>query len=127
MGELKTILSKDKRKTDRVPGSLNIYCSLPSSESAWQGPLFMQDLSGNGLRFLSPSLIRKRSRINLKIELPGLKKPIICKGEVSWTKKYASKNAYQIGAKFNKMAYEDRQQFVRFIFQELLKQNPNLK
>jgi hypothetical protein len=126
MGELQNIVSQDKRRSDRIPVSLNIYFSLPSSASAWQGPLFMQDLSGHGLRFLSPRLIRKSSRLNLKIELPGLKSPIICKGEVSWTKKDISKNAYHIGARFDKMATEDRQQFVRFIFQELLKRHPEL-
>ncbi len=127
MGELKKIVSKDKRKSDRVPVSLNIFYSPVSFVgSSWKGPVVIQDLSGNGLRFLSPSLIRKKTRLNIKIVLPGSNDPVICKSEVSWTKRDAAEQAYQIGVKFNKMEDDQRRRFVGFMFQELLRQNPDL-
>ena len=123
LNRIKKIISKDKRKGERLHPKITAYYSRPE-ENKWLGPVILRDISGGGLKFNSSRRIKKDTELNLKIELPGDPKPILVKGRISWSKKAskpgASKIAYHTGLQFCKMDYKSRQKFVTFICTNIL-------
>ena len=123
---IKMLLSKDKRKTERLLLSLDIYYS--SENTDWIGPVAVTNISGGGLQFTNDQRIKNQTKLNFKIHLPNEAKPIKVTGEVSWCKNITSKNdknktdqqLYTISVKFQKIAAGDKQRFINFICENIL-------
>jgi len=126
LAKVKSILSKDKRRTERLSLPITIFYTLyPHSE--WTGPIPVEEIGGGGLKFKSKIRIKKNTEINLRIDIPH-QPPINVRGEVVWCKKISSlttKQAklsplYTIGIRFYKMKYSDRQRFITYISEKIL-------
>lgn len=122
--QIKKILSQEKRKQNRLSLPIEIFYAVNSNKN-WSGPLDLYDISGGGIKFFSSQVIEKTALVSLKIKLPNYSKEIITTGQVIWSKnnsKQQEKNIppYAIGIKFNKMALEDRKQFIMFISENII-------
>ncbi len=126
--DIKSLLAKDKRKSDRIFIPLKIFYHLPSSRK-WEGPIAIDDISGGGLRFKSTKKLLKGKELTFKINLPGNKTPLTFKGAVIWCKLLhplrllkdePKQKKYLVGIKFKKMSHADRQKYVKYICGELL-------
>jgi len=127
----KIFIAEDKRKAERL--SLPIKFSfalhelpLDVSSPEWIQPFRVDDVGGNGLRFISINKIERNTSISLKIILPDNSKPIIFTGESVWCQAISDANCstkiYAIGVKFHKMNHEDRKRFVGYISDQILLQ-----
>lgn len=126
--DIKLVLSKDKRKSDRLLLPLQISYAFPHKQK-WIGPFTIDDIGGGGVRFKSKRKLKKNTEISLKIELPESDKPIICKGQVIWCKKISppqlkecreNELIYLIGIKFHKMNFYDRRRYINYICKNIL-------
>lgn len=117
--KIKTLLLKDKRKTERLFLPIKVFYSEPG-ESKWRGPIPIEDIGGGGLKLKDKKRIKRNTELNLKINLPDESKPILLKGEVVWCKRGTPKNAYSMGVKFHKMNCEDRKKYVSYICKKIL-------
>jgi len=117
---IKSLISQDKRKSDRLNLSLKIFYKL-SSSSKWIGPLLVENIGGDGLKLSSRIKLEKDTGINLKIELPRDPQPITVKGKVVWCEEKSLKHPdYSIGIEFSKMRSRDRKKFVKYIGKNIL-------
>lgn len=63
------------------------------------------DISRGGIRFLSQIPLKIKSKVTLKISVPGEKVPLSLKGRVKWAFADSGKNyKYKIGVQFNPYA-----------------------
>lgn len=63
------------------------------------------DISRGGLRFLSQRPLKIKSKVTLKISVPGEKVPLSLKGKVKWVFADSEKNyKYKLGVQFNPYA-----------------------
>ena len=125
---IKMLLSKDKRKTDRLLMTLKARYSIAES-NILRGPVHVTHIGGGGLKFTSGDKIPKQTEVTFKIELPKEPKPIILKGLVVWCRKALPpqaqhrkkrSNLYDIGVKFYGMEKKHRQKFINFFCDSLL-------
>jgi len=117
--ELNKLISSDKRKSERLNLPVRIFYTT-SPDAKWLGPVSVEDIGGNGLRFNSEKKIGEGSEINIKIIFPEKEHPsIIVKASVIWCIK-TSRNTYNIGVKFHKMDYADRRRFVEYISDKIM-------
>ncbi len=120
LAEIKKLLTQDQRRSERLNLPIKIFYCLPP-DSRWIGPIAIDDIGGHGLKFKIPERLTKNTELNLKISLPDDSNPIIVKGLVMWSKKTPEKqNIYEIGIKFRKMNYQDRQKYVKYICSNIL-------
>jgi hypothetical protein len=126
--QIKEFFSGDRRKTDRLPLTLEVlYRIIPSPK--WISPVALLDISGGGLKFKSPSRIKKSTELEFKIKIPPESYPIVTKAEVIWCRKVLASNSpkskeipslYIIGTKFYKMNKFDRQRFISYLTENIL-------
>jgi len=127
LDKIKSLISQDKRKSDRLNLPLKIFYKLPSS-SEWIGPLTIENIGGDGLRFRSRTKLNKNTEITLEIELPHEPKPIPVKGKIVWCEEISLKRLnYHIGVEFSKMRYQDRRRFVKYIGRNIITEYLNEK
>ncbi|OPX30414.1 MAG: hypothetical protein B1H08_01795 [Candidatus Omnitrophica bacterium 4484_171] len=120
LDKIKSLVSQDKRKSDRLNLSLRIFYKLPSS-SEWTGPLLVENIGGDGLKLNSKIKLKKDTEINLKIELPHEPQPITVKGKIVWCReKSPNLSGYSIGIEFSKMHPRDRRKFIKYIGKNIL-------
>ncbi len=68
LDKIKSLLSQDKRKSDRLNLSLRIfYKARPSSK--WIGPFIAEDIGADGLKFTSGTGLKKDIEITVRIKL----------------------------------------------------------
>ncbi len=127
----KFFLAGDKRKAERLSLPIQFSFSLHDlpldvSSSEWMQPFRVNDIGGNGLRFIGINKIEQNTPLSLKIVLPDNPKPIIFVGESVWCQDISDANCstkiYAIGIKFRKMNHEDRKRFVAYISDQILLQ-----
>jgi len=125
----KVLLLEDKRKTERLSIPVQFYFSLfplplDVSSPEWVKPFRVDDIGGNGLKFICINKIERSTVISLKIILPDNPKPILFSGETVWSQCISDRNCstklYANGVKFHKMDHEDRKRFVGYISDQIL-------
>ncbi|MBD3245994.1 MAG: hypothetical protein GF333_03190 [Candidatus Omnitrophica bacterium] len=124
--KLQTLLAKEKRKTDRVTLPLEMEFAM-SGRNRWHRPLAIEDISGGGMRFLSPVPLTRGQVISLKLKLPDEQKPFSVDADVIWNSQpenthsgSSSYPAYLTGIRFHKMSPQDRQKFVFYVSRTIL-------
>ncbi len=66
--KIKELLSGDRRKSERLSLPLQVFYSFLSAPD-WIGPIPLEDVGGNGLRFKSKSEIQGNTGLKLRINL----------------------------------------------------------
>lgn len=124
IGGIRQFFLKDKRKSDRLFLPIKIFYSL-SLDAPWIGPVFVEDIGGYGLRFANDTKLSEKTELILKIVFPGdNNKPITLSGEVLWCgKEDEQQSDFSVGVKFEKMNYEDRRRYIKYISEEILLNN----
>lgn len=120
---LKRILSQEKRKTDRLTTPVQISYQLPFSPD-WSQPIVANDISGSGLQFSDSFEITPWTDITLSLHLRDTNTPITMRATVVWCQKQ-SNGIFTKGIRFKIMDPNDRREFLKFIFTELLGRNAN--
>lgn len=122
--QIKAILSKYKRKSERLDLGLPVFYSL-APYNKWVGPLTIDNISSGGLKFKVKKKIKHNTKIHLKINIINKTEPIIVQAKVIWCKevvddKQSKQPNYIIGIKFIKMKDKDRRIFVNYLCEEIL-------
>ncbi len=118
---LKRILSHDKRKTDRLNTPVLISYQLPFTAD-WSKPVVASDISASGMQFTDPFEITPWADIRVYIRMPATYTPITVRATVAWCQKQPN-GMFTKGIRFQIMDPNDRREFLKFIFNELLGQN----
>lgn len=121
---IKKILSRCKRKDERLMLPLIMSYSLPPSHQ-WSQPVMIDNISGGGLKFHSAKRLKVGAKFNTKIDLPNKLQPVTINGKVIWCektdkKKTSKKTSYDIGVEFLKIDSRDRHTFVSYLCEEIL-------
>ncbi|MCM8781003.1 MAG: PilZ domain-containing protein [Candidatus Omnitrophica bacterium] len=121
---LAQLLSKEKRRSDRLGLPIKISYCLPK-ENKWEGPLYVINASGGGIRFITNKNIEENTELDIKIIIPKeSRNPISLKGTVVWCrKKYPNSKDYYVGVKFHKMQDDDRRRYVVYLCENILLHN----
>ncbi len=126
--KIKRLLSRDKRKTERLILGGNLWYRLGFSQK-WTGPLPIENISGGGINFRYKKSFKKNTVINLMISFLGENEPIIVKGKVTWCKAMTPRKTlnnevlpggYKTGVKFFKMDYNDRRKFIDYFSEKVI-------
>ena len=122
--ELKEILIKDKRRSDRLKLEVKAFYRI-KGESNWKEISKIKDLSGNGLNLDVGRKLEAGARIDIKLVLPDeAELPVMAEGKVIWCDK--DKNTpslYSAGIDFIGMDTESHRKFVFYISESLLVNN----
>ncbi|MDD5729696.1 MAG: PilZ domain-containing protein [Candidatus Omnitrophica bacterium] len=118
MAKINVKVTEDNRKSERLSLPVAVFYSQPLG--TWKQPRVLLNISGDGLGFKDDCLLKKKSQLNIKIDLADGERPIVCVGEVTWNKKLTEKKNYQTGVRLFGMNYEDRQRYVEYICEKIL-------
>ena len=117
--DLCTFFMKDQRKTERLLLPVQIYYSLPKQD-AWNGPVDLENISGNGLRCTVDKKFPLNTELDIRIFLPTESSaPINAKGKVVWIQKLSSQSNL-IGINLIKMPPDDRRAYIEFLSDKIL-------
>ncbi len=111
----------ERRKSDRFVSNVRVFYKI-DLKSPWIGPVRLEDISGHGMKFATSQILRKDALLNIKIELPDGKNPIIFSSVVAWCQPSLTPSFYSTGVKFSKMQIDDRRRFVKYACASLLDQ-----
>ncbi|HNX82544.1 MAG TPA: PilZ domain-containing protein [Candidatus Omnitrophota bacterium] len=118
---LKRILSEDKRKTDRLTSPVLVSYQLPFN-AQWSKPTVANDISASGLKFTDSCEITPWTDITVSLRLYNNQNPITVRTTVAWCQKQ-SNGMFTKGIRFSIMDPNNRREYLRFIFNELLGHN----
>jgi|YelNatPaOPRAMG01_1025707.scaffolds.fasta_scaffold00844_4 uncharacterized protein (TIGR02266 family) len=104
---------KEKRKSKRVKTGLRVNCK---SEGIFFSD-FTRDIGLDGIGIQTATFIREGTTVELFLQLPDEKEPLILKGRVVWAKVDNQENSSNIamGIKFEDMAPHHRDKLNNFI------------
>jgi Tfp pilus assembly protein PilZ len=100
----------------KIPGATASYAkekfSLSKKEEYTEEFCPVMDLSRGGVQFLTQKPLKYKTKISLKISIPGERIPLTLKGEVRWSAPNPGKSyKYQIGVQFNSYGEEKDQNY----------------
>lgn len=107
---------KDKRMASRLNIPLKIeYKLLPKQRILKE--VFLEDVSGTGLRVSLDQYLSKGSRLKTLLYFPEEKNPVTAFSEVVWCKKKSAdkEKLFDVGMKYIKLDQKDKNRFV-FLF-----------
>lgn len=118
ISDVREFISKDKRKSERLAIQVRLLYAYSLLEE-WRGPFLIDDISGQGVRFGSDTMLALGTKLYLKILFSEESmKPIVVESEVCWRAK--KKHGYTIGVKFHKMNDTDRRRYIEYISEKIL-------
>lgn len=103
----------ERRQSSRIPiEDLPVYWKFGASKYYTSS---IGNISRDGILFTSPRNLSISSIINLRIQIPNLKKPIVGISEVVRTRKRSGKKAvFEIGTRFLNISKKDHQRLLTF-------------
>jgi hypothetical protein len=117
---IRKLITDERRTSERLVLPVKIFYSSALWYPVWTGPITVDDVGGNGLKFTSPEKIDRQAKLKIKIIFPGKPvEPIVTVGDVVWTKA-AGHDRAQVGIRFHKMSVADRRRYVEFICDNIL-------
>ena len=123
--EFKKVLQADKRKTERLLSLIKIFYKVPPADE-WLGPFSIQNISGDGLGFVTAKKLEKDSVLLLKLFFPEEhQEPIMITATVCWV--MIGQGGYWLGVKFHKMNYGDRKRYVAYLSEKILSKIADIK
>lgn len=111
---------KDKRMANRLNIPLKIeYKLLPKQRILKE--VFLEDISGTGLRVSLNYHLNKGSRLKTLLYFPKEENPVTAFSEVIWCKKRAAdkRRLFDVGMKYIKVDQKDKERFA-FLFCETM-------
>jgi len=117
---IRKLIAEDKRSSERLKIPANVFYASALWYPVWTGPITVDDIGGDGLRFTIAEKLEKSSRLKLKIIFPGRAiDPIVVPARIVWTKTTQDERC-QIGVQFYKMNPQDRSRYVAYICDRIL-------
>jgi hypothetical protein len=82
--EERKMMGKDRRRFKRVLAAFTVHCRrLGTLAEVWQEVVAV-DLSASGVRLHSPEPYEEEEQVELELEVPGLRSPLMVRGRVVW-------------------------------------------
>lgn len=109
---------KERRQTIRLNKQLNIVCKVAEKAgSHWS--VFSKDISGEGICVYLPEILPQDAIVDLDINIPG-KGLVSVRGEVVWVKEddtltEGGRRLFSAGIRFIKIKPKDKNNLVNFI------------
>lgn len=83
-------MARERRSFPRVPQPFEARFRLSGElGSSWHA-ITLVNLSAGGLRFRSNELIEKGALVDVQVQLPGMREPVVMDGRVVWSSMQAS-------------------------------------
>jgi len=116
----------EKRRFTRLNTNVNIHYriikskeELEKKEALWKEFSTTKNICGGGISFVSREELPNNSMLELTIEVPDGKDPIVCFAKVSWVKNQASKSGYEVGICFLDLTGAERVRIEHFVEEEV--------
>ncbi|MFH1653287.1 MAG: PilZ domain-containing protein [Pseudomonadota bacterium] len=112
----------DKRRFARLDMAIMIAYSVKNitGEISPEAEVLSSDISASGLRLMTPGRLDRGANLNLSIQLPNVVESISADGEVVWQTKL-SKTSYETGVVIKNMNTSDKERFLNFIYDQLIR------
>ncbi len=83
-------MTKERRWFSRIPHAFDVqYRVFGDLTSSWRSVTTL-NLSASGVRVRGEDLLESNALLELKLQLPGLREPVIVQGRVIWSSMQAS-------------------------------------
>ena len=116
---IRKLIADDQRSSERLKLPVKIFYSPATWYPVWTGPVTVDDIGGDGLKFTTGTKLDKDSKLKLKIVFPGPgAEPIVVTGHIVWSKDEGTRHS--AGVKFYRMNALDRRRYVEYICDRIL-------
>lgn len=110
-------MTKERRLFPRVPQPFEArYRLADEMGTSWHG-MTLVNISAGGVRFRTDELIQQGTPLELQVQLPGLREPLLVNGQTIWSTLQAS-GVMEIGVEFVNVTADQQLQIdgiVRFL------------
>lgn len=90
------------------------------------GAAKVNNFSKQGLGLITDGEVQQGEKLEIEMNIPGDNVPVICQGEIAWTKRLASEqNKNKCGVKIENMEGKDRGRVLEYIYSRWIMSSDN--